>query len=212
MNEWGEVPWLHELTEGTEGTEVHNGGTEKTETYGEISILRARRHRRNRADQGFLNGFLPQSSRSAVCDAVRVLTNPAGTNELTRTIIGCAIRVHKECGPGLLESAYIPCLSLELRDAGLEVATRVAVPLTYRGIRLDVTYFLDILVAGTVVVEIKSVAALAGIHTAQLLTYLRLTKRPVGLLINFNVPILKQGVRRVVNPGLASAGLRPASD
>ena len=101
---------------------------------------------------------------------------------------------------------------MELREAGLSVASGTAVPLQYRGIKLDATYYLGLLVEDRVIVEVKSVTALAGIHTAQLLTYLRLTNRPVGLLINFNVPVLKQGVRRVVNPGMASAGLRPASE
>ena len=141
-----------------------------------------------------------------------MLTNPFGLNDLTRTINGCAIRVHRIFGPGLLESVYGQCLRMELRESGLSVASGIAVPLQYRGTRLDATYYLDLLVDDKVIVEVKSVAALAGIHTAQLLTYLRLTNRPVGLLINFNVPVLKQGMRRVVNPGLADPGVLPASE
>src|SRR5688572_29956249 len=135
-----------------------------------------------------------------------MLTNPFGLNDLTRTINGCAIRVHKTFGPGLLESVYAQSLRMELREAGLSVACETAVPLEYRGTKLDAVYYLDLLVDDKVIVEVKSVTALAGIHTAQLLTYLRLTNRPIGLLINFNVPLLKQGMRRVINPALAGAG------
>ena len=129
-----------------------------------------------------------------------MLTNPAGTNDLTEAIIGGAIRVHRDKGPGLLESAYVECLVLEFRDLGLTVGRRLSVPLTYRGRTLETTYELDILVEGKVIVEVKAVAALAPVHSAQLLTYLKLTGLPVGLLINFNVPVLKQGIRRLVNP------------
>lgn len=129
-----------------------------------------------------------------------MLTNPAGTNELTRAIIGGAIRVHQEKGPGLLESAYVECLVFELHDRGLRFAQKLPVPLTYRGRRLQTVYELDLLVEGTVIVEVKAVTALAPVHSAQVLTYLKLTDLPVGLLINFNVPVLKQGIRRLVNP------------
>jgi GxxExxY protein len=129
-----------------------------------------------------------------------MLTNPAGTNELTEAIIGGAIRVHRDKGPGLLESAYVECLVCEFRDLGLAVGRKLSVPLTYRGRTLETTYELDLLVEGRVIVEVKAVAALAPVHSAQLLTYLKLTGLPVGLLINFNVPVLKQGIRRLVNP------------
>jgi GxxExxY protein len=128
-----------------------------------------------------------------------VLTNPAGMNDLTHEIIGCAIKVHKVLGPGLLESAYEPCLALELTESGHSVELRKAVPLVYRNVTLDACYFLDMMVDGRVIVELKSVDALAPIHEVQMLTYLRLTRCPVGLLINFNVQVLKDGIRRVIN-------------
>jgi len=144
-----------------------------------------------------------ETDGEAVAHYPGMLTDPAGTNELTHTIIGAAIRVHQECGPGLLESVYIECLIFELRDRGLAADVGVRVPLTYRGRRLSTHYELDLRIEGRVIIEVKSVAALAPIHTAQLVTYLKLTGCPVGLLINFNVPVLKQGVKRIVNPGLA---------
>ncbi len=128
-----------------------------------------------------------------------MLTDPSGANPLTWQIIGCAIRVHKELGPGLLESAYSRCLMVELRAAGLPATRGMPLSLTYRGLDLGAAYFLDILVNDIVVVEIKSVSALLTVHTAQLITYLRLMHKPVGLLINFNVPVLKNGIKRVVN-------------
>ena len=129
-----------------------------------------------------------------------MLTNPAGTNDVTHDIIGCGIKVHKALGPGLLESACAACLALEVVEAGHEVELRKAVPLVYRGVRLEVAYSLDMLVDQRVIVELKSVDALAPIHEAQMLTYLRLTQCPVGLLINFNVQVLKDGIRRIINP------------
>jgi GxxExxY protein len=129
-----------------------------------------------------------------------MLTDPAGTNGVTHDIIGCGIKVHKALGPGLLESAYAACLALELSECGHVVELRRAVPLVYRSVTLDVSYWLDMIVDGRVIVELKSVAALAPIHEAQMLTYLRLTRCPVGLLINFNVQVLKDGIRRIINP------------
>jgi GxxExxY protein len=127
-----------------------------------------------------------------------MLTNPRGLNELTGGIIAAAIAVHRECGPGLLESVYTECMTYELQERDFEVETGLRIPLTYRGRRLSSHYYLDLRVNRQVIVEVKSVAALAPVHTAQLITYLKLTACPVGLLINFNVPVLKQGVRRVV--------------
>ena len=129
-----------------------------------------------------------------------MLADPSQTNAITRDIIGGGIKVHKVFGPGLLESAYVPCLALELTEAGHKVVLKKPVPLVYREIKLDAVYFLDMVVDDTVVVEVKSVDQLAPIHTRQLLTYLRLIKCPVGLLINFNVSVLKDGIRRVINP------------
>lgn len=129
-----------------------------------------------------------------------MLTDPAGTNDLTHDIIGCSIKVHRALGPGLLESAYEPCLALELTESGHVVEVRKPVPLVYRGIKLENCYSLDMMVDGRVIVELKSVEAFAPIHDAQMLTYLRLTRCPVGLLINFNVRVLKDGIRRIINP------------
>ena len=129
-----------------------------------------------------------------------MLMDPAGLNLLTHTIIGGAINVHKVLGPGLLESVYPECLAFELREHGLRVERGTIVPLTYRGRRLAAHFVLDMCVEGKVIVEVKSVTRLALIHTAQLITYLKLTGLPAGLLINFNVPLLKEGVKRVINP------------
>jgi GxxExxY protein len=125
-----------------------------------------------------------------------------GSNHITHDIIGCAIKVHKALGPGLLESAYAACLAFELTECGHAVEIKKPVPLVYRSITLSVSYSLDMLVDGQVVVELKSVDALAPIHDAQLLTYLRLTGCKVGLLINFNVPVVKDGIRRKVSPAI----------
>lgn len=120
------------------------------------------------------------------------------TNELTHKIIGCAIEVHKALGPGLLESAYEECLSYELTSQGLSVERQKPLPLEYKGVKLDCGYRLDLLVNDEVVVELKSVEAIANVHKAQLMTYLKLTEKKVGLLINFNVTVLKDGIVRWV--------------
>lgn len=119
-------------------------------------------------------------------------------NWLSNEIIGAAIDVHKALGPGLLESSYQACHLKELELRGIPAQTEVPLPLEYKGLRLDCGYRLDEVVGGLVVVEIKSVERLEPIHEAQLLTYLRLSGLWLGLLINFNVPILKQGIRRFV--------------
>jgi GxxExxY protein len=133
-----------------------------------------------------------------------MLTNPAGVNDLTEKIIGGAIQVHRDKGPGLLESVYLECMLIELRESGLSVRQNIRVPLTYRGRHLRTVYELDLLVEDRVIVEVKAVTAMAPVHKAQLLTYLKLTALPVGLLINFNVPVLRAGVCRLVNPALVS--------
>lgn len=122
-------------------------------------------------------------------------------NDVTSRIIKCAIEVHRHLGPGLLESAYCACLLHELASDGLTVRRRLKVPLRYKGVKIDCSYELDLLVNDTVIVELKTVDRLVWIHKAQLLTYLRLTGHPAGLLINFNVPVLKDGVRRLLNTG-----------
>jgi len=118
---------------------------------------------------------------------------------LTGQIIGAAIEVHKQLGPGLLESTYQACLCPELELRGISFECQKPLPLEYKGVRLECGYRIDLLVAGLVMVEIKSVEALAPIHEAQLLTYLKLTGIKVGLLINFNVVVLKEGIRRLVH-------------
>ena len=119
-------------------------------------------------------------------------------NELTYGIIGAAIEVHRTLGAGLLESSYRECLCRELSLRGIAFQREHGLPLNYKGIRLECGYRIDILVGGLVVVEIKAVEALAPIHDAQLLTYMRLGGWNVGLLINFNVVVLKDGIRRKV--------------
>lgn len=123
-------------------------------------------------------------------------------NEITEAIIGAAMTVHRELGPGMLESAYEACLAYELVQQGHAVQRQVELPLKYRDITLECGYRLDLLVDDSVVVEVKAIEALHPVHEAQVLSYLRMSGRRVGLLINFNVTLLKNGIRRVVN-GLA---------
>ncbi len=117
---------------------------------------------------------------------------------LTENIIGAAIEVHKYLGPGLLESAYEECLCHELNLRGLKFERQKPIPLEYKGIKLDCGYRLDIVVEEKVVLEIKTVDAITPVHEAQLLTYLRLANLKVGLILNFNVPVLKDGIRRMI--------------
>ena len=131
------------------------------------------------------------------------MTQPTKTeptlNQLTHRIIGAAIAVHEELGPGLLESTYQGATEIELRHRGFEFEREKAVRAVYRGITLRTGYVVDLLVERRVVVELKAVERLEPVFTAQLLTYLKLTSCQVGLLINFNVPVLKQGIKRVIN-------------
>ena len=120
-------------------------------------------------------------------------------NQLTQIIIGCAIEVHRKLGPGLLESAYRHCLCHELINNNLSIQTEKSVPLVYKEIKLDHGYRLDILVENKIVVEIKTVDCFTEVHTAQLLTYLRLGNYRLGLLMNFYVPVLKNGIKRIIN-------------
>ncbi len=120
-------------------------------------------------------------------------------NAITERVIGAAIQVHRTLGPGLLESVYLACLLYEFRAAGLSVETQYKLPIQYGDVLIDCGYRLDAMVESTVIVEVKSIAELAPIHEAQLLTYLRLSNRPVGLLINFNTKVLAHGVRRLIN-------------
>lgn len=120
-------------------------------------------------------------------------------NGITERIIGAAIDVHRALGPGLLESAYEACLYHELVESGLSVAQQVPLPVVYREVKLDCGYRLDLLVENAVIAEIKAAERLLPIHQAQLLSYLRLSGCHVGLLLNFNVKVLKQGIRRVAD-------------
>lgn len=132
-------------------------------------------------------------------------------NQITERTIGAAIRVHRELGPGLLESVYQTCLEYELLSDGLSVERECPVPFTYRGVRLECACRIDLLVEGKVVVEVKSVARLAQVHRAQVLSYLRLLGAQAGLLINFNVKLLMHGVERLVlnYPGPPPRAPRP---
>lgn len=119
-------------------------------------------------------------------------------SELTSRIIGCAIEVHKLLGPGLLESAYEECLSYELEKAGLKVEKQKALPVVYKEIKLDCGYRMDIVVDNAIVLEIKSVDVLNPVHEAQILTYLKFSEKKIGLLINFNVTLLKNGLKKYI--------------
>lgn len=131
--------------------------------------------------------------------------------ELSGVVIGAAVEVHRHLGPGLLESAYHACLAHELAGRGVPFQAQVPLPLVYKEVRVDCAYRLDLLVAGWLVVEVKAVERLDRIHEAQLLTYLRLTGCPLGLLINFHSPTLATGIRRLAltrAPSAPSASLR----
>ena len=134
-------------------------------------------------------------------------------DSITRRIIGAAIEVHRRLGPGLLESAYEACLAFELRQLGFKIETQKALPVLYRDVKLDCGYRLDLVVEDSVIVEIKAVDHLAAIHEAQVLSYLRLSGKRVGLLINFHVRVLKNGLKRIVNsfPDSAPSVLRNES-
>jgi GxxExxY protein len=120
-------------------------------------------------------------------------------NRTTSQIIDSAIRIHREVGPGLLESAYLGCLCSELASAGMGFEMQKPLPLIYRGVKIDCAYRADLIVERIVIVEVKAIDALAPIHTRQLLTYLRVAACPVGLLLNFSAPRMKDGIKRVIN-------------
>ena len=121
------------------------------------------------------------------------------TNELTREIIGASIRVHSALGPGLLESAYRACLCRELELKGIQYQAELILPITYLGLTIDRGYRMDILVEDLVIVETKAVSRMSEVHDAQLMSYLRLKRKSVGLLINFHVRHLRHGIKRMVN-------------
>ena len=120
-------------------------------------------------------------------------------NELTEKIIGAAIEVHRTLGPGLLESAYQECLFYELTSKGFKVEKEKALPVIYKDIKLDHGYRIDLLVDNKIILELKTVEFLTDVHTAQILTYLKLGKYPLGLLINFHTKLLKNGLKRFIN-------------
>ena len=120
-------------------------------------------------------------------------------NDLSGAIIGCGMRVHTVLGPGLLESVYEECLYYELKQQGFNVGKQVPLPLVYKEVELDCVYRLDLIVENKVIIEIKAVESIKPIHSAQLLTYLKLTHCKLGLLLNFNVLHLKEGIKRVAN-------------
>ena len=117
-------------------------------------------------------------------------------NDITKKIIGCAIEVHRNLGPGLLESAYEECLIFELIKLGLNTERQKPVPVVYKDIKLDYGYRIDILVEKLIIVELKVVDAINPVHEAQILTYMKFSRKSIGLLINFNVTVLKNGIRR----------------
>jgi GxxExxY protein len=120
-------------------------------------------------------------------------------NQITELIIGAAIEVHRALGPGLLESAYEECTWYEINQTGLRCRRQVPLPVVYKGVRLDCGYRIDLIVEDLVIVEFKTVENILPVHEAQLLSYLKLSGCSVGLLINFNAPVLKDGLRRIVN-------------
>jgi GxxExxY protein len=128
-----------------------------------------------------------------------VSINRISVQEISHGVITAAMRVHSELGPGLLESAYTACLQHELKKAGLKSDAQVGLPVVYDGVKLDLGYRIDILVEDLVIVELKSVDAIAPVHQAQIISYVKLSGRSLGLLINFNVAHLKDGIKRFVN-------------
>ena len=126
----------------------------------------------------------------------------AGHEDLTEAIIACGMRVHAAWGPGLLESVYKACLLIELEADGHQVETNLRLPLIYKGHDLKTEFCPDLIIDKIVLVELKAVERLVPVHKAQVITYLKLSGLPIGLLMNFNVPLLKQGTQRIVRPDL----------
>jgi len=123
-------------------------------------------------------------------------------NEISKIVFDCALKVHKALGPGLLESAYGECLFYELNKTGLKIEKQKALPLIYEDVVLDVGYRIDIMIEYKFIIEIKSVSVLNDVHMAQILTYLKISNCKLGYLINFNVTLLKNGIKRVINGAL----------
>ena len=131
-----------------------------------------------------------------------IIKNESWHNSITNRIIKCAIEVHKELGPGLMESVYEVCLKKQMTDEGLFVKSQVILPVIFKGIQLDKDFVLDLLVEDEIILELKSVEVILPVHEAQLVTYLKLSNKKLGLLINFNVVLLKEGIRRRINGNL----------
>ena len=131
---------------------------------------------------------------------------------LSKTIIGAAIEVHRELGPGLLESVYEECLRVELEARGLKVETQVEIPLIYKGKETGKTFRIDLLIESVFIVELKAVETTKTLHEVQLLTYMKLSDVHMGLLINFNVPVLKEGIKRKINGNFESKGISYIED
>ncbi len=129
-------------------------------------------------------------------------------NQLNKKVIGAAIDVHRVLGPGLLESVYEDCLKYELENQDINFKSQVEVPLIYKGVNIGKTFRIDLLVEDTLIVELKAVEELKQVHEVQLVTYLKLTDKPLGLLINFNVPVLKDGIKRRINRKVEYKGIR----
>ncbi len=123
-------------------------------------------------------------------------------NEIAKIVFNCALKVHRQLGPGLLESAYEECLFYELVNIGLRVEKQKPLPLIYEGVKLEIGYRIDLMVENKFIVEIKSVENLNDVHLAQILTYLKLSDCKLGMLINFNVTLIKNGIKRVINGSL----------
>lgn len=120
-------------------------------------------------------------------------------NEISKIVFDCSLKVHRSLGPGLLESAYEECLFYELKKSGLNVEKQKALPLVYEEVKLEIGYRVDLIIENKVIIEVKSIEALNDVHLAQVMTYLRLSNCKLGMLINFNVALIKNGIRRVVN-------------
>ena len=131
-----------------------------------------------------------------------MIKNESWFNSITEKIIRCAIEVHKELGPGLMESVYEICLKKVMADYGLFVRSQVILPVVFKGVQLDKDFVIDLLVEDEIILELKSVEVILPVHEAQLVTYLKLADKKLGLLINFNVALLKDGVRRRINGNL----------
>ena len=152
----------------------------------------------------------PESAEGAEA-AEASATRTLGLNRLTELIIGAAIEVHRATGPGLMESVYEQCLCYEISQLGLSFQRQVELPVVYKGIKLDCGFRMDLVVESTVVLELKTVDELLPIHSAQLLTYLKLSGKKIGLSINFNEPVLKRGLRRLANHAPDDAAADPSA-